>query len=50
MPQARELGFSGFISKPVDEAYFVQQIASIIDGEQIWHDGILGGYSIASSG
>lgn len=41
MPKARELGFSGFISKPVDEAYFSDQIARVIAGEQIWHDGSL---------
>ena len=38
-PRARELGFSGFISKPVDEATFADQIGRVIAGEQIWHDG-----------
>lgn len=39
MPTARELGFSGFISKPVDKAYFADQITRVIAGEKIWHTG-----------
>ncbi|MBK8024044.1 MAG: response regulator [Chloroflexi bacterium] len=39
IPRARDLGFSGFISKPIDEGCFVEQIERIIAGEQIWHDG-----------
>lgn len=41
MARARDLGFSGFISKPIDEAYFVGQIDKLIAGEEIWHDGTL---------
>lgn len=41
MPRARELGFSGFISKPIDEAYFVGQISKLMAGEEVWHDGTL---------
>jgi CheY-like chemotaxis protein len=41
MPKARELGFSGFISKPIDEGQFADQIARLIAGEQIWHDGTI---------
>lgn len=41
IPKARELGFTGFISKPVDEAYFADQIERVIAGENIWHDGSL---------
>jgi CheY-like chemotaxis protein len=41
IPRARELGFSGFISKPIDEALFAKQIAQILAGEQVWHDGTL---------
>jgi len=37
--RARELGFSGFISKPIREELFVDQIAKIIDGDKIWYDG-----------
>jgi CheY-like chemotaxis protein len=41
IPQARKLGFSGFISKPINESIFADQIAQIIAGEQIWYDGTL---------
>jgi CheY-like chemotaxis protein len=43
LPKARELGFAGFISKPIDEGSFVDQVARIIAGEQIWVDGTLVG-------
>lgn len=36
MPKAKEMGFSGFITKPVDFRNFPQQIKRIIDGESIW--------------
>jgi two-component system cell cycle response regulator DivK len=39
IPKAKELGFSGFISKPVDEEIFSEQLARIINGEMIWDDG-----------
>lgn len=41
MPRVRELGFSGFISKPIDEDCFADRIAKVIKGEQIWYDGTL---------
>ena len=41
IPQARTLGFSGFISKPIDEDHFAEQISKVIVGEQIWQDDIL---------
>lgn len=37
LPKARALGFSGFISKPIDFRLFAQQIKHVIDGELIWH-------------
>lgn len=40
IPRAQELGFSGFISKPIDEALICDQLARVIEGEHIWHDGI----------
>lgn len=40
IPMAKELGFSGFISKPIDEALIVKQVTRLIDGEQIWYDGV----------
>jgi len=36
IPRARESGFSGFISKPVDFDRFPEQIAALIEGESIW--------------
>lgn len=39
MPKAQEMGFSGFISKPVDEAYFAGQIDRLIAGQEVWYDG-----------
>jgi CheY-like chemotaxis protein len=36
MHKARERGFNGYISKPLDRVHFPQQIASIIDGQEIW--------------
>lgn len=41
LPKARAFGFSGYISKPVDEARFASQIAKVINGEEIWYDGSL---------
>jgi CheY-like chemotaxis protein len=41
LPRARALGFSGYISKPIDEALFPKQIAQIIAGEQVWFDGVM---------
>ena len=41
IPKARELGFSGYISKPIDEALLADQVARIIAGEKIWYDGSL---------
>jgi len=41
IPKAQELGFSGFIAKPIDEEIFPQQIADILQGTQVWHDGQL---------
>jgi CheY-like chemotaxis protein len=36
IPKAQELGFSGFISKPIDVDKFPQQILALIEGEKIW--------------
>ncbi|MEM9950288.1 MAG: response regulator [Chloroflexota bacterium] len=39
MAKAKQLGFSGFISKPIDEAQIVQQVNMIINGETVWDMG-----------
>lgn len=41
IPKAQTMGFDGFISKPIDEEIFVDQIVRILNGEKIWHDGTL---------
>lgn len=38
MPKARAKGFKGFISKPINHKIFPQQIATLIDGGEIWDD------------
>ena len=37
LPRAQALGFSGFISKPVDFQLFPQQIYRVICGESVWY-------------
>jgi len=39
IPKTQAMGFRGFISKPIDDDLFAQQIASIITGETCWYDG-----------
>ena len=34
--KCKDLGFSGFIPKPIDEREFPSQVARIINGEEIW--------------
>lgn len=40
IPRTRELGFSGFIAKPIVEEEFAQQMARILSGKQIWYEGL----------
>lgn len=37
IPKAREHGFDGFISKPIDFVLFPQQLRQLLDKQQIWH-------------
>lgn len=37
MKKARQVGFSGFISKPINHEVFADQIASIIGGQSVWY-------------
>lgn len=39
LPKTQGMGFSGFIAKPIDETIFSQQMAKILDGENIWYAG-----------
>lgn len=36
MKRAKDLGFSGYISKPVRFRQFPEQVSQIIDGDPIW--------------
>lgn len=36
IPRLQDLGFSGFIPKPIYQDLFVTQIAQILAGEQLW--------------
>ena len=36
IPKAKGLGFSGFISKPINARRFPSQLADILNGEAIW--------------
>jgi two-component system cell cycle response regulator DivK len=40
MHKAREAGFDGFLSKPLDADRFPEQIRRILQGEQVWDAGI----------
>jgi CheY-like chemotaxis protein len=39
IPKTRSKGFSGFIAKPIDDMLFPQQIAALINGEEVWYAG-----------
>lgn len=39
LPRCQELGFSGFIVKPIDEQLFPHQLMRLIAGEQVWYVG-----------
>lgn len=36
IPRTLQMGFAGFIRKPINQALFPHQILSIIEGEQVW--------------
>jgi CheY-like chemotaxis protein len=38
VPKAREKGFAGFISKPINYESFAYQIEVILAGGQVWHN------------
>lgn len=37
IPQAKQKGFSGFISKPIEFNLFAEQIATVINGGEVWY-------------
>ena len=39
IPRAQEMGFNGFIAKPLDKNLFPQQLETILAGEEVWYAG-----------
>lgn len=39
LPKCREMGFSGFIAKPIEESLFEDQMARLIQGQHVWYLG-----------
>lgn len=39
LPKTQQKGFSGFISKPIDDTLFPKQMAQLLAGEQVWYAG-----------
>lgn len=37
--RTQQLGFSGYIAKPIDHRLFPEQLQRIIEGERVWHEG-----------
>ncbi|MCA9905936.1 MAG: response regulator [Anaerolineae bacterium] len=37
--RTREMGFSGFIAKPIEQALFPEQLDAIVAGRQVWYAG-----------
>lgn len=36
VPKAQSMGFSGYISKPIDFDRFPEQVLALINGEEVW--------------
>lgn len=39
VPRCREMGFAGFIAKPIEESLFEDQISRLVKGQQVWYLG-----------
>lgn len=39
LPKTRQMGFSGFIAKPINDDLFPKQIAQILEGKKVWYTG-----------
>jgi CheY-like chemotaxis protein len=39
IPKTREMGFSGFIAKPLNDDLFAEQILQLVNGEHVWYAG-----------
>jgi CheY-like chemotaxis protein len=40
IPKTKAKGFSGFISKPIDDVRFPRQLAKVLNGESVWDTGM----------
>ena len=40
LPKAQQMGFSGYIGKPINDEIFPEQLARVMDGEEVWYAGI----------
>jgi CheY-like chemotaxis protein len=40
LPKCRARGFAGFISKPIEEDVFPDQLVRLMSGEKIWYTGM----------
>ncbi len=36
LPKARESGFNGYISKPINRYHFPRQLLAILEGQEVW--------------
>jgi two-component system, sensor histidine kinase len=41
IPRCRELGFDGFLSKPLRSRHLVRQLTRLLNGEEVWDTGDL---------
>jgi CheY-like chemotaxis protein len=39
LPKTREMGFCGFIAKPIDDDLFPRQIEQVLAGAKVWYAG-----------
>jgi CheY-like chemotaxis protein len=39
IPRTQQMGFAGFIAKPIDDDLFPQQLIAILAGETVWSGG-----------
>ena len=39
LPKCKQMGFTGYIAKPIEEELLPDQLAQLIEGEQIWYVG-----------
>jgi CheY-like chemotaxis protein len=39
MPRAQQLGFNGYIAKPIDQETFPHQLSQVLQGKPIWYAG-----------